>query len=176
MESASVVPKAKRRAEIFDGHDITCREITIESSQAILERFEPSLDVISLATAYHNVLKPKSLGWPPIPRTTVGSDDRLAFAITKRSPQKSQDINGLAVLGDVQVHHLPILRVYSCENEDPAASGANFRFIGDDTASFPPFECELSQSFAQSLEPLPDRDMGCPNSQVAQESAEPSKT
>jgi hypothetical protein len=54
---ATVVPKAKRCAEVFDAFQASRREVTIKNPQAILESFEPPLDVVSFAPSDDDMLE-----------------------------------------------------------------------------------------------------------------------
>lgn len=83
MFSALVIPETKHRAEVLDAFETAGGKITIESSQPILESFEPALDVVPLPAAQHDVLEPEPPHWPSIPRATIGDDDRLALAVAE---------------------------------------------------------------------------------------------
>jgi len=172
---ALVVPKAEHRAEIFDAFEVVRWKIAIERTQSILERLKPSLDIIALATAHHNVLQPKSSCRPIVPWATVGDDNWLPITIVEATFQESQSVNCLAVLGHEQIDDLPIFGVYGRKNEDPAPFCTNLCLVDDETA--PPLASEelLSQISSKILYPLPDSNVGYLHTQVVQELLEPTE-
>jgi len=86
---ALVVPKAEYGAEIFDAFEAVRWKIAIKRTQSILERLKPTFDIIALATAYHNMLQPKSSCRSIVPGATVGDDDWLPITIVKATLQES---------------------------------------------------------------------------------------
>lgn len=134
MFSALVIPETKHHTEVLDAFEAAGGEITIESSQTILEGLEPALDIVPLPAAQHDVLEPEPPHRPSIPRATVGGNDRFALAVAKAALEEAQRVDGFAVLSHEQVDNFSILGIYGRKNEYPALLRPNFCLVDDEAS------------------------------------------